>query len=68
MLVLSRKRLEKIWIGDDIVITVLEIRADRVRLGITAPRELDVHREEVWAAIQAQHEAPETGENSDGDR
>ena len=52
MLVLSRKKNESIVINDNIVITVVEIRGDKVRLGIEAPREIPVHRSEVHAAIQ----------------
>ena len=52
MLVLSRKRDEQIVIGDDIVITVVEIRGDKVRLGIQAPVEIPVHRSEIQEAIQ----------------
>jgi carbon storage regulator len=52
MLVLSRKKDEKIVIGDSITIMVLEIRGDKVRLGIDAPREVSVHREEVWVEVQ----------------
>ena len=53
MLVLSRKPDQQIMIGNDIVVTVLEIRGDRVRLGITAPANTLVHRQEVWLRIQA---------------
>jgi carbon storage regulator len=53
MLVLTRRANQSIMIGDDIVVTVLEVRGDQVRLGIKAPREVDVHREEVFAALQA---------------
>lgn len=52
MLVLSRKKDQRIIIRDDIVITVVEINNDKVRLGIDAPREVTVHREEVYEAIQ----------------
>src|SRR5439155_21676760 len=52
MLVLSRHRDESIIIGDDIVITVVDIRGDKVRLGIAAPIEISVHRQEVYEAIQ----------------
>lgn len=55
MLVLSRKRNEKIIIGDTITITVLEIRGENVRLGIEAPKEVPVHREEVYEAIQREN-------------
>jgi len=62
MLVLSRKKNESIVIDDTITITVVEIRGDKVRLGIQAPKEVPVHRSEVHAAIhseqQAQQEPP----------
>lgn len=51
MLVLSRKKNESIVINDDIVVTVVEIRGDKVRLGIVAPKEIPVHRQEVHDAI-----------------
>jgi carbon storage regulator len=52
MLVLSRERDESIIIGDDIVITVVYVKGDKVKLGIEAPRATTVHRAEVWQAIQ----------------
>ncbi|MFM7163139.1 MAG: carbon storage regulator CsrA [Planctomycetaceae bacterium] len=52
MLVLSRQRDESIIIGENIVITVVDIRGDKVRLGIQAPTEIPVHRQEVYEAIQ----------------
>lgn len=55
MLVLSRHRDESIIIGDDIVITVVDIRGDKVRLGIQAPTEIPVHRQEVYEAIQREN-------------
>ena len=51
MLVLSRKKNESIIINNDIVVTVVEIRGDKVRLGIVAPKDVPVHREEVYEAI-----------------
>lgn len=51
MLVLSRKTDEEIRIGDDIIVTVIDIRGDKVRLGITAPNNVPVHRQEVYEAI-----------------
>lgn len=51
MLVLSRKKSESIVINDDITITVVEVRGDKVRLGIHAPRDVPVHRKEVLDAI-----------------
>ena len=55
MLVLSRHRDESIMIGDDIVITVVDIRGDKVRLGIDAPTDIPVHRQEVYDAIQREN-------------
>jgi carbon storage regulator len=52
MLVLSRQKDESIMIGDDIKVTVVDVRGDKVRLGIEAPREVSVHRIEVYEAIQ----------------
>jgi carbon storage regulator len=57
MLVLSRKRDEVIKIGDDIEITVVDIRGDKVRLGITAPKEVMVHRKEVYEDIKRENQA-----------
>jgi len=51
MLVLSRKKNESIVINNDVVITVVEIRGDKVRLGIAAPKDVPVHRQEVYEAI-----------------
>ncbi len=56
MLVLSRQRDETIMIGDDVEITVVDIRGDKVRLGITAPRHIQVHRKEVYDAIKRENE------------
>ncbi len=53
MLVLSRKQNESIIINDNIVVTVVEVRGDKVRLGIEAPKEIAVHRQEVYEAIKA---------------
>ncbi len=57
MLVLSRQRDETIMIGDDIEITVVDIRGDKVRLGINAPRDIMVHRKEVYEAIRRENKA-----------
>ena len=56
MLVLSRKKNESIVINNDIVVTVVEIRGDKVRLGIVAPKEVPVHRQEVYDAIREENE------------
>ncbi len=60
MLVLSRRPNESIVINDKIVITVIEIRGDKVRLGIEAPRDVPIHRTEVYEAIQRANEAATT--------
>ncbi len=57
MLVLSRQRDETIMIGDNIEVTVVDIRGDKVRLGINAPREISVHRKEVYDAIRRENRA-----------
>jgi len=54
MLVLSRKKNESIIINDNITVTVIEIRGDKVRLGIEAPKTVSVHRREVYEAIHGQ--------------
>jgi len=60
MLVLSRQRDESIIIGDNIVVTVVDIRGDKVRLGIQAPPEITVHRREVYEAIQREKKMKES--------
>ena len=66
MLVLSRKNNESIVIGDGIVITIVDIRGDKVRLGIEAPKEVPVHRREVFDAIkEAERQATVQDEKSD---
>jgi carbon storage regulator len=70
MLVLSRKKNESIVINNDITVTVVEIRGDKVRLGIVAPKEVPVHRQEVFDAIHGKtaaepNSAPVTAKPSD---
>jgi carbon storage regulator len=55
MLILSRKINEKIMIGDDISVSIIEIRGDQVRLGVDAPRTVKVYRQEVFDAIRAEN-------------
>ncbi len=55
MIVLSRHRDESIMIGDNVVITIVDIRGDKVRLGIDAPKEIPVHRQEVYEAIKREN-------------
>ena len=57
MLVLSRQRDQSIMIGDKVVVTIVDIRGDKVRLGIEAPEEIPVHRQEVYDAIQRENRA-----------
>jgi carbon storage regulator len=65
MLVLSRKKDERIVIGDNVSICVVEVRGDKVRLGIEAPPEITVHRQEVYDAIQAERAARGAGASDD---
>jgi len=57
MLILSRKLNEKIMIGDDISVSVIEVRGDQVRIGVDAPRKVKVFRQEVYDAIKAENKA-----------
>jgi len=57
MLVLSRKRDESIVIGDDVTITVVDIRGEQIKIGVSAPKEVSIHRKEVYEAIQAENKA-----------
>lgn len=65
MLVLSRKKNEEIVIADDIVISIVEIRGDKVRVGVEAPQEVSVHRREVYDAIQRMKGDSDGGEGED---
>lgn len=56
MLVLTRKLNESIMVGDDVKITIVDVKGDQVKLGITAPREVAVHREEVYREIQRENQ------------
>jgi len=62
MLILSRKKNESIVINDDVTVTVVEIRGDKVWLGIDAPKEVPVHRREVYDAIQRQEGGKQHGD------
>lgn len=57
MLVLTRRSQQSIMIGKDIVITILEVRGDQVRIGVSAPRDVDVHREEVFLELEQANQA-----------
>jgi carbon storage regulator len=62
MLVLSRQKDESIVIGDEIEVTIVDVRGDKVRLGITAPKSIPVHRREIYEAIQREKAAGKEGE------
>lgn len=61
MLVLSRSEMETINIGADVTVTVIEIRGDKVRIGIEAPKDMPIHRHEVWLAIKRRQEGGDRG-------
>ena len=63
MLVLSRQRDESIMIGDDVEIIIVDVRGDKVRLGITAPKSIPVHRREIYDAIQREKNEKSKSEN-----
>jgi carbon storage regulator len=67
MLVLTRRTNQSIVIGPDVTVTVLEIRGDQVRLGIRAPREISVHREEVFAEIRRENQRAAAATSRDTD-
>lgn len=66
MLVLSRQKDESIMIGDDVEITIVDVRGDKVRLGINAPRNIAVHRKEIYIAIQNEKNGTEQPAHSGG--
>ncbi|NLW84403.1 MAG: carbon storage regulator CsrA [Phycisphaerae bacterium] len=63
MLVLSRQKDESIMIGDDVEIVIVDVRGDKVRLGINAPRNVAVHRKEIFIAIQKEKSGNEIANN-----
>ncbi|ADB48455.1 carbon storage regulator CsrA [Conexibacter woesei] len=60
MLIITRRPGEKIVLGDDITVTVMEVSGQTVRLGIDAPKELPIYREEIWAAVKRENQAAAT--------
>ena len=65
MLVLSRQKNESIMVGDEVEITIVDVRGDKVRLGITAPREISVHRKEIYEAIQREKAENQASQESE---
>lgn len=67
MLIITRKPGEKIMLGDDIAVEVIEVSGSSVRLGIAAPRELPVYREEIWSSVKAENAAAAASADAVGD-
>ncbi|MBP1913355.1 carbon storage regulator CsrA [Lederbergia galactosidilytica] len=61
MLVLTRKKGESIQIGDDIEITITQVKGDQVKIGINAPKNVEIHRKEIWVEIQQENAAASAG-------
>jgi carbon storage regulator len=61
MLILTRRISESIIVGDDVKVTVLGVKGNQVRLGIDAPKDISVHREEIYDRIKQEKDAPEEG-------
>ena len=67
MLILSRKRNEKIMVGDEIEFTIIDIRGDQVQVGIDAPRSIPVHRKEIYDIIQKEKAEKEDNQKENKD-
>ncbi len=67
MLILTRRAGETVMVGSDITITVLGVKGNQVRIGINAPKDVAVHREEIYERIQSEKRAQESGQAEAGD-
>ncbi|NII10281.1 carbon storage regulator CsrA [Oleiagrimonas sp. C23AA] len=67
MLILTRRVGETLMIGDEVTVTVLGVKGNQVRVGISAPKDVSVHREEIYQRIKREHDDPEAGAENDAD-
>ena len=66
MLILTRRVGEMLMIGDDITVTILDVKGNQVRVGVNAPRDVAVHREEIYDRIRKEHDESDEAEDEEG--